>query len=241
MVGPPNPLSNLRPVKYGSAFEEELDGPSTSAPGSSKGAAFQIKRTEGLAGAGQSSHPYSLSEFSSLSGEGQRAGSSSRLGKAAPKKPHSAYFNRILERLEAAELEHRLRRVRSDAFHERFWADNNVRFEGDMDGFRANLEAQTRGTAAPSSEAPASDAQGRPQAGAQEAKALSPEQKRANSDSLAPFYTAWLTANASRHKAYNRALVGGLFRDLGPAFRYERLRWWAGLVRRAERMMGRGT
>lgn len=249
MVGPPDPISNLRPIKYGSAFEEDIDG---LPEGSDKGQASMAEssRREAMDRQQQQTravHPYSLSEFSSFT---PSSSSSNKTNRRAGK-PHTAYFNRLLERLEVAELEHRLRRVRSDVFHERFWTDNNSRFQGSLGEFQqelaANRSTEVKDISDTQEGTPAASAKDESLERSRPSKpqpqvSLSPSSTTTpKSDSLAPFYGAWLSANSSRHQAYNRALIGGLFQNLGPAYRYETLRCWAGFVRRFERAMGRGT
>jgi len=95
LVGQPDPISNLRPIKYGSAFESD---PSSSSPNSNS----------------SSTHPYSLAEFTSPSSS-NGLGSSSK--NSAPK-PYSNYFLRLAGELEEAELIHRLRRSKADSFNQ---------------------------------------------------------------------------------------------------------------------------
>lgn len=47
---------------------------------------------------------------------------------------------------------------------------------------------------------------------------------------LAPFYSAWLDANSKRYAAYNQRLWRMTRADLGPAMRYEGLKWWVRCV-----------
>lgn len=145
------------------------------------------------------------------------------------RRPHTRYYLDLLERLETVELEYKLRRVRADAFQQRFWTDNNLRFRGALSEYEQQQQ-QPKALAADPSAAGAAAAK-------KDSQAIS--KGAPSSDDLAPFYTAWLSANSNRHKAYNRSLVSQLFRDLGPAWRYESLKAWAKVVRRAEKLLGR--
>lgn len=200
MVGPPDPLSNLRPVRYGSAFETGSASTSSSPPGTEPNSA---------------PHPYSLSEFRT----------NTRDGAKGTGKGYSAYYRSLLDRLEAAELAHRLRRTRADAFNERFWRDNNARFRTDLDSYRS-ARALALGDGGTEGSSSVKDVRGD--------KVTSPD-----ADGDAPFYSAWLRANSARHRAYNAALWSRTFADLMPAARYEVLRWWTGVARRWEIVRGR--
>lgn len=198
MVGPPDPVSNLRPIRYGSAFEE-VTSPSTSPPS----AATSL------------SHPYSLQEFTS---SGSSFPGSSRAGSGP-----SLYFERLLARLEEAELAHKLRMARADSFNQRFWQENNARFIHALSEFRSRTG---------SSKAVAT----------LRTRNTTNEQENEldlDSDSLATFYSAWLKANSARHRAYNRQLWRQTFEDLAPAARYQGLRAWAKVVGAVERRLGR--
>lgn len=102
-VGPPDPVSHLRPVVYASSEEREQ------------------------AGGARTAHPYSLAEFSQPLGRvvGARGGV-------------GAHHGRMLQRLEAARLDARLQSIWLDQFNQRFWTDNNARFERAL----AEYEAQ---------------------------------------------------------------------------------------------------
>lgn len=136
-IGPPDPLSNLRPVVFG--VRDTAAAPRTARP---------------------SAHPYSLAEFSVPP-------------TAAPRNPLAQYAHRLGDRLEAAQLQARLQTMWLDQFNQRFWTDNNARFQ------RALAEYEhTSGHVV--GEAPL--------------------------ENIAPFYRAWLAANAARLRNYNRAL-----------------------------------
>ncbi|GAC97448.1 hypothetical protein PHSY_005034 [Pseudozyma hubeiensis SY62] len=201
MVGPPDPISNLRPVRYGSAFEE-VSSSSSSSPSS-----------QALA----MSHPYSLQEFTT-SGDSWSPSRNARTP--------SLYFERLLSKLEEAELAHKLRMARADNFNQRFWQDNNTRFIQALSEFRSRTG---------SSKAVAT----LPKAVQEVNQATQDSELDLDSDSLATFYSAWLKANSARHRAYNRQLWRQTFGDLAPAARYQALRAWAKMVGAVERRLGR--
>lgn len=109
-VGPPDPVSHLRPVVYASNEEREQ------------------------AGGARTAHPYSLAEFSQPLGRiaGARGGAGAQLGG-----PLGAYHGRMLQRLEAARLDARLQSIWLDQFNQRFWTDNNARFERALTEYEA--------------------------------------------------------------------------------------------------------
>ncbi|CAO1632692.1 unnamed protein product [Sympodiomycopsis kandeliae] len=102
LVGPPDAQSNLRQAVYGSAFEQS----------------FNTSKSKSTS----NSHPYSTSEFTS----------SFDPSPTRRQNPHSKYYESLLQRLEISELNHHLRRARSDRFSQQFWADNNYRYNRDM-------------------------------------------------------------------------------------------------------------
>ncbi|CBQ73274.1 conserved hypothetical protein [Sporisorium reilianum SRZ2] len=210
MVGPPDPISNLRPIRYGSAFEEAASSSSSSASSQPSSATSQ-------SAALSMSHPYSLHEFTT-SGDSSYGGWSRSTHRNRP----SLYFERLLSKLEEAELAHKLRMARADSFNQRFWQDNNARFIQALSEFRSRTG---------SSKAVATLKTG--------AKAEQDSELDLDSDSLATFYSAWLKANAARHRAYNRQLWFQTFGDLAPAARYQALRAWAKVVGGVERRLGR--
>ena len=79
---------------------------------------------------GARAHPYSLSEFSQSSLA--RRGPLGRLQQA------------LAARLEAAQLEARLRNMWLDQFNQRFWTDNNARFERALREYEESLPPDDR-------------------------------------------------------------------------------------------------
>ncbi|ETS62187.1 hypothetical protein PaG_03756 [Moesziomyces aphidis] len=221
MVGPPDPISNLRPVRYGSAFEEAA----SSSSASPNDASSQMGSSASLS----MSHPYSLHEFTT-SGDSNLGWSGNHARRRGTRSP-SVYFERLLAKLEEAELAHKLRMARADNFNQRFWQDNNARFIQALSAFRSRTGSSKAVATLPHA---ASDTR---QAGA--AATSTESELDLDSDSLATFYSAWLKANAARHRAYNRQLWRQTFGDLAPAARYQGLRAWAKVVGAVERKMGR--
>lgn len=170
-------------------------------------------------------HPYSLAEFGGPS--------QLRLGQA-PSSSFSAapsalgrYSERLLDQLEAAELRHRLARARAEALTQRFWSDNNMRFNTAQAEYESesNLARAAEKVQAPPP--PPSAAALRVRRGGGKTK---PTRSAAEDDALSPFYASWLAANAARHRAYNSLLWQHTLRDLGPAAHYQVLRAWTRLV-----------
>ena len=179
------------------------------------------------------SHPYSLHEFTT-SGDSSFGWSGSAQNTRRGAKSPSLYFERLLSKLEEAELAHKLRMARADNFNQRFWQDNNARFIQALSEFRSRTGSSKAVATLPA----ASTAEGK------EVTASSQQQGQESeldldSDSLATFYSAWLKANAARHRAYNRQLWLQTFGDLAPAARYQCLRAWAKVVGSVERRLGR--
>ncbi|CAD6951540.1 unnamed protein product, partial [Tilletia laevis] len=177
LVGPPDPISNLRPIRYVSPLDR------------------RVLPSSGAQQEGAISHPYSLSEFSTghqhQHQQSQTTGTRAHRGAELEIEP-SPYFQSLQSRLESASLAHRLRSSRAHTFDQRFWSDNNHRFARDL-----------AASSTPHSPSPSE-----------------------TGENNAEFYTAWLSANADRHRAYNRVLVRRTFRDLAPEARWRVLVGW---------------
>lgn len=177
------------------------------------------------------SHPYSLHEFTT-SGDSSFGWSGSANTRRGAKSP-SLYFERLLAKLEEAELAHKLRMARADNFNQRFWQDNNARFIQALSEFRSRTGSSKAVATLPA----ATEAEGKDAVtSSKQGQGLELD---LDSDSLATFYSAWLKANAARHRAYNRQLWRQTFGDLAPAARYQCLRAWAKVVGSVERRLGR--
>lgn len=237
VVGPPDPVSNLRPVRYGSAFDVQA------------GAQCEGDTDK------RKAHPYSLSEFSILTPDQDVPRHPFLSGMAGMLRlrqvPHSWYYRELVQRLEVAEMQSALRRVHSDAFHQRFWRDNNARYERDMYLFQTNPPvppaqlAQQKTLALEDAPAPSSVPAGETPVRAEASASASPSEIGSAAPQRPPlpmsdFYQAWLGANTERHRAYNRALLTDLITGLRPAWNYAWLRIWTRTVKRAERTLGWG-
>ncbi|PWN97677.1 hypothetical protein FA09DRAFT_334458 [Tilletiopsis washingtonensis] len=236
LVGPAHPVSNIRPLLLvGSAF----------APAESSSASAPSAPSQRSPGAGGAAHPYSLHEFNAASTSASSSFSPALLSlpprsrfsaPLVPRRAHSAYFQRLLARLEAAELVHRLARARAEALTQRFWADNNLRFGDALRAFEEGLVLANAVAGAGAAPAPPASTSSSEQVDAH--KAATKPAAPAQDDLLAPFYESWLEANKTRHRAYNALLWQSTLGNLIPAARYEVLRTWAGIVRRVEGWRG---
>ncbi|PWN21033.1 hypothetical protein BCV69DRAFT_182297 [Microstroma glucosiphilum] len=249
LVGPADPLSNLRPVVYGSAFQTILDSHdqtgNSSIDTSSSGASSSSSAAL--------SHPYSTSEFNSLPSASSASSSWSR---SLP--PRSEYQTSLLRRLEAAELAHHLRRARADRFSQDFWEDNNRRYTKALEEYRRSRSGVGERSSSSSSSISATSsgsASRSLQDGTQSGSASHPSSSsssfssqtqtqtptkppKASEDLLSPFYSAWLSANAARHQAYNERLWRITREDLVPAAQYSLLRTWCAVVAWGEAKLG---
>lgn len=254
LVGPADPVSNLRPVVYGSAFQTFLDSndqTNNSSTGSTSSGSPSSSITTRHAAL---SHPYSTSEFTSLSPTSSSS-SSSRGPRSVP--PRSEYQTSLLRRLEAAELAHHLRRARADRFSQDFWEDNNRRYTKALEEYRRSRSgggagdwssgsstSSSSGSGSSIASSPGSASRTTP-GGTERAPASQPlapppsKPPRASEDLLSPFYSAWLSANAARHQAYNERLWRITREDLVPAAQYSLLRTWCAVVAWGEARLGR--
>lgn len=258
LVGPADPLSNLRPVIYGSAFQTILNSHdqnsnSNSSNGTSSGSPSSSSSNSSSAAF---SHPYSTSEFNTLSpsSSSSSSSSSSRSRSAAPR---SQYQTSLLRRLEAAELAHHLRRARADRFSQDFWEDNNRRYTRALEEYRrsrtssgwndGSSSSSSGMTGASSSSTTRSIQDGTQVGSAPQLRSSQPQSQaqsvykspKASEDLLSPFYSAWLSANAARHQAYNERLWRITREDLVPAAQYSLLRTWCAVVAWGEARLGR--
>ncbi|WFD31218.1 hypothetical protein MSPP1_002252 [Malassezia sp. CBS 17886] len=114
-VGPPDPVSQLRPVVYAS---------SAGAP----------------AAALSATHPYSLAEFAlPPTGVARRL---ARQGITA-NTYLGAHLLRVHAHLESAQLQSRLQSLWLDLFNQRFWTDNNIRFQNARAAYEAQVPQST--------------------------------------------------------------------------------------------------
>ncbi|KAL9932276.1 hypothetical protein V8E36_008755 [Tilletia maclaganii] len=215
LVGPPDPISNLRPVRYVSPLDPASSSSALST-GKRRSSAHSASSTGARAGTGQGAaaaatfqaHPYSLSEFtpSALPSVGPPTDSTNRpiSRPSSETVEFSPYYKHLLQTLESASLSHRLRSARAQAFDQRFWADNNLRFARDQERALSSIP------------------------GSQEQEPQG--QEAAAAAAAARFYSDWLSANSTRHRAYNRILVRRTFADLAPEPRWRLLVRWVRVV-----------
>ncbi|BGP53710.1 hypothetical protein JCM8202v2_001280 [Rhodotorula sphaerocarpa] len=158
LVGPPCPLSNLRPVYYAPLFPS-LHSPSgwgdiatpAAAANERTSLASEVPETQTAAGSPlpRKPHPYSLAEFPTASpppppttrtspGPQHQQQAQSRL----------ARLDRVRRDLHARDLEWRWARYRFDAFNQAFWTRMNERFLRARDAYIART-AETEAGAAP--------------------------------------------------------------------------------------------
>lgn len=104
LIGPPCPLSNLRPVYYAPLFPS-LHNPSTWAS--------SFDPDSPPSPITSNPHPYSLSEFPSSS---------------LSLSPKQQRLSRLKQKLHSEDLEYRLARYRFDNFNQDFWVRMNTQF-----------------------------------------------------------------------------------------------------------------
>ncbi|GAA5900467.1 uncharacterized protein JCM6883_002853 [Sporobolomyces salmoneus] len=138
LIGPPCPLSNLRPVYYAPLFPS-LHNPSTWSTSFASSPSSELTTT-----ATSNPHPYSLSEFPSTN--------------SLSHSPRQQKLSRLKQKLHSEDLEYRLARYRFDNFNQDFWVRMNTKFLESRNAYIASLR--------PSSTSGSSLAlQGKPQAG----------------------------------------------------------------------------
>ncbi|GAA5877389.1 hypothetical protein JCM16303_003313 [Sporobolomyces ruberrimus] len=110
LIGPPCPLSNLRPVYYSPLFPS-LHNPSTWSTSFEE--ASSSTGTNPSSSPPSNPHPYSLSEFPSSS---------------LSLSPKQQKLSRLKQKLHSEDLEYRLARYRFDNFNQDFWVRMNTLF-----------------------------------------------------------------------------------------------------------------
>ncbi|GAA5954398.1 hypothetical protein JCM3765_004447 [Sporobolomyces pararoseus] len=129
LIGPPCPLSNLRPVYYAPLFPS-LHNPST---WSTSFASSSSSSAETSPSVTANPHPYSLSEFPSSS---------------LSRSPKQQKLFRLKQKLHSEDLEYRLARYRFDNFNQDFWVRMNTQFLESRDRYVAtnpNISTQAGG------------------------------------------------------------------------------------------------
>jgi hypothetical protein len=183
LVGPPDPLSNIRPMFY--------------APIASSSSSSSIRATQPLP------HPYSLDEFSQTKRGGGRSGkgaSSSRMGLGFFK-GYRDYVDRVSQRVEEEEMKLRVSKMSTDTITQRFWKDNNLRFNRDLDNWRE--ESHRRVAALPDGVMNEENAVAATGSTATSTSTRSLEAAEEMSKDESAFYANWLQANGKRNRSYN--------------------------------------
>lgn len=214
-------------------------------------------------------HPYSLSEFSDATSLTPREGfwarhpfwSSVAAMLRLQKVPHSWYYRELVQRLEVAQMQSRLRQVHIDNLHQRFWRHTQTKGNPALPTSTAPALAQPAPATPPSqnSHVPFSSSSSTPQPGAAEADSIAferssvPAEEGSKTLELAPpppsknpppqltlMYHASLGARSEKERAYSRALLQDLLGNVFPASQFAWLRIWVPFVRRFEQVLGWG-
>lgn len=180
LIGPPCPLSNLRPVYYAPLFPSLHAGAS---PSSSLGPPSSRP------------HPYSLAEFPTTSTTTSSSPSSASASAALPP-GQRARLESLRRHLAEKDLAWRLTRYRLDAFNQAFWSRQNARFLRARDEFLARHGAR----------APDEEAGGEEVFPPGPSAALRDERGGASDVDLAQFYKAYLEETKGEYARYNTQL-----------------------------------
>ncbi|GAA5890890.1 hypothetical protein JCM8208_003086 [Rhodotorula glutinis] len=204
LIGPPCPLSNLRPVYYAPLFPSlhTVASPSSSTPSSSRPAA---------------AHPYSLSEFPTASPSASSSTSTARAKKLAR-------LRDVQHALATADLAWRLARYRLDAFNQAFWSRHNAEFLRQRDAFLSRQRTSAESSSS-EGEGGADRAHGDEAYPPGPSAALSPVAGGASDVALASFYAAYLEHTRADYARYNTQLWRMQGALLWPAVRAEARRW----------------
>lgn len=228
IVGPPDPISNIRPVIYAqseiSDSKRRREGP---APGQAGASASAFGPQQ------QQPHPYSAHEFSqpSSSTEGSR-----RLRGLGIFRYYRDHVDSVTDRFEEASMRLRLAKLGTDATTQRFWRDNNIRFSRDLESWRRR-KGLIEGAETESANRPVQNRQAQAQDTSQSAVTsdtaslpLSPLEPSSESD----FYATWLQANSRRNRAYNILVWKQAWEQVRLSARVSALRTWLRVARRLE-------
>lgn len=180
LIGPPCPLSNLRPVYYAPLFPS-LHSPSgwgdlaaaaaaTPLPSSLSSSSSLWTAARGAAPSPpappprgglprpRKPHPYSLAEFPTLSSRSRPRTTTPTTASSADPDPKLVRLERVRQRLHAQDLEWRWARYRFDAFNQAFWTRMNERF---LKGREAYLLAAAAAAASARADAQGVGSEGR--------------------------------------------------------------------------------
>ncbi|BGO97463.1 hypothetical protein NBRC10513v2_001452 [Rhodotorula toruloides] len=209
LIGPPCPLSNLRPVYYAPLFPSlhSPSGWSTAMTAPSSSSSTIPSRP----------HPYSLAEFPSSAASSQS-------------NPRQARLHAVARSLHAKDLEWRLTRYRFDSFNQDFWAQMNTLFLRARDEYIARMERERAGLAAvrAAKEGDVDAESFPPQVSAAVAGTGTEDVD------LAPFYAEYLGKTKKAYAEYNKQLWRMQIEMLWPAVKASARRWkWKWEVWRA--------
>ena len=177
LVGPPDFISNIRPMIY--APRQLLDRKKNKLSSSTS------------AVTPQQPHPYSPHEFH------QTAKSDFSISQKKSKgfgifQLYRKYVDHVCDRVEEAEMKLRLSKLTTDSTTQRFWRDNNIRFSRDMQAWAQNNKHDQKASIE--------------KAVGNNASIKIPKAENnliTAPSSESDFYATWLKANAKRNKAYN--------------------------------------
>lgn len=127
LVGPPDAISNIRPVVYAQVEPRA---------GSSQGKKAATKSAP-------QPHPYSTNEFSQQSHTGEFSSFRRRAHGLGVFKSYRDLVDRVSDRVEEGELQLRLAKLSTDSTTQRFWRDNNQRFSRDLESWRLSNHASS--------------------------------------------------------------------------------------------------
>lgn len=189
LVGPPDPVSNIRPMFYAPV-------PSSSTTTTTSFASNSLLSSPSLP------HPYSLSEFSQVTTRGGKG--SSRGAGLGIFKSYRDHLDRVSNKVEEAEMKLRVSKLGTDNITQRFWKDNNSRFTRDLESWREQsqrrISALPDGVLGVGNEAIANISTITTTTSVAN-KSIEAANELSRDESA--FYANWLQANGRRNRAYN--------------------------------------
>lgn len=150
--------------------------------------------------------------------------------------PHSWYYRDLVQRLEVAQMQDRLRTAQLDIFHQRFWNTRPLHVSLGAPSPLAQIPSAQPPPPppAPAPPAPPADADTHPQT----AIATPPLPSVQPVGALDALFQSRM--GSARAREYNRALFKQLLPKLRPSWEFAWLRAWTKIVRRCERILGWG-
>lgn len=209
LVGPPDSISNIRPMIYAPTQtfnRSKID--------------FTISSTDRAS----NPHPYSLHEFH------QTAKNDLSNVRRKPKglgvfQMYRQYVDHVCDRVEELDLKFRLNKLTIDSTTQRFWRDNNSRFNRDMKAWiDANLQEGSSHHLIKSNN----------RGNSSEKLPTMEGDLNSMSSCESDFYATWLKANAKRNKAYNVLVWKQAFNQIRLGAQVKLWTSWFGLLRRLE-------